>query len=99
MMALELANSQKEENLALAQERRARVISDISLAAERSSEAQENMASAALSRAKTITEIASLETDQVLKVLEFVNSLEKQEVAGRDEGSPENKQVLQEQQI
>jgi len=84
-LAMEIGNAQKEQALALAQERRARVISDISLAAERSSEAQENMAQAGLARAKTITEIASMEDDRILKVLEFVNQLEQQEMQARDD--------------
>lgn len=83
-MALELANAQKEQMLSLAQERRARVVADISLAAERSSEAEENRAQAALARAKTITEIAQLRDDRILKVLEFVNMLEQQESADRE---------------
>jgi hypothetical protein len=83
-LAMDLGNAQKEQMLALAQERRARVISDISLSAERSSEAQENMAQAALARAKTITEIASMEDERLLKVLSFVNMLESQEMQARD---------------
>jgi hypothetical protein len=83
-LAMELGNSQKEQNLALAQERRARVVADISLASERSSEAEENRAQAALARAKTITEIATLEDDRIMKVLEFVNMLELQEQQDRE---------------
>lgn len=80
-MALELANSQKEENIALAQERRARVLSDVALATERQSEAAENRAQAALARAKTITEIASMQDERILRVLQFVEQLEQQEQA------------------
>lgn len=83
-MGLELANAQKEQMLSLAQERRARVVADLSLASERASEAEENRAQAALARAKTITEIASLRDDRILKVLEFVNMLEQQEAADRE---------------
>lgn len=78
-MALELMNSQKEENLALAQARRARVLGEVGLYEERISEAAENRSQAALARAKTISEIATLEDDRIIKVLEFVNSLEQQE--------------------
>lgn len=84
-MALELANAQKEQAIALAQERRGRVISDIALAQERASEAEENRAQAALARAKTITEIAQMEDDRLLRVLEFVNMLERQEIADREQ--------------
>lgn len=83
-LAMELANSQKEENLALAQERRARVIADIALGQERISEAEQNRAQAALDRAKTITEIAQMEDDRLLRVLEFVNLLNRQEIQDRE---------------
>lgn len=83
-LALELGNAEKEQKLALAQERRARVISDISLAEERASEAEENRAQAALAKAKTLTEIASMEDDRLLKVLDFVNTLEQQEIQDRE---------------
>ena len=82
-MALELANAKKEQDLALAQERRARVVADLSLAKERASEAEENRAQAALARAKTITEIASMRDERILRVLEFVNMLERQEAEDR----------------
>lgn len=78
-LAMELGNAQKEQSLALAQERRARVLADVGLSVSRASQAEENRADAALARAKTITEIASLEDDRILKVLEFVNMLEAQE--------------------
>ncbi len=82
-MALELANAQKEQMLALAQERRARVVADLSLSQERASEAEENRAQAALARAKTITEIAAMKDDRIIKVLEFVNRLEQAESQDR----------------
>ena len=82
-LAMELGNAQKEQALALAQERRARVVADISLSSERASEAEENRAQAALARAKTITEIAQLEDDRIIKVLNFVNQLEQQETQDR----------------
>ena len=83
-MALELSNAQKEQMLALAQERRARVVADLSLSAERASEAEENRAQAALARAKTITEISDMELGKVMKVLEFVNMLEMQETTDQE---------------
>jgi hypothetical protein len=75
-MQMELANSQKEANLALAQVRRGREVGELGLMQYRSSEAQQNIAEAALTRAKTITEIASMEDDRIMKVIQFVNSLE-----------------------
>ena len=86
-LAMELGNSQKESNLALAQERRARVLADIGLHEERVSEAAENRAQAALARAKTITEIASMNEDRLIKVLDFVNQLEMQEAAAQEQVS------------
>ncbi len=81
---LEEMQANKEEKLALAQERRARVISDLALKDERESEAQQNIAQAALDRAKTITEIAKMNDDRILQVLHFVNELVKQEALGRE---------------
>lgn len=83
-MEIEELNSKKEANLGLAQERKARVISDLALKDERESEAQQNIAQAALDRARAITEIAKLHEDRILQVLEFVNSLENQEAQGRE---------------
>ena len=83
-MELEVQNATKEEKLALAQERRSRVISNLSLKDERESEAQQNIAQAALDRAKTITEIAKMHDDRILQVLQFVNQLEQQEALGRE---------------
>ena len=77
-------DSEKEANLGLAQERRSRVISNLSLKDERESEAQQNIAQAALDRARAITEIASMHEDRILKVLQFVNGLEAQEATGRE---------------
>lgn len=83
-LALEIGNAQKEQSLALAQERRARVVADLALSSERASEAEENRAQAALARAKTITEIAQMEDERIIRVLEFVNMLEKQEAGDRE---------------
>lgn len=83
-LEIQVLAATKEEKLGLAQERRARVISDLALKDERESEAQQNIARAALDRAKTITEIASMKDDRILKVLQFVNMLEQQEAAGRE---------------
>lgn len=82
-IAMKLGNAKIESDLAMAQERRARVVADISLSQERASEAEENRAQAALARAKTITEIASMQDERILKVLEFVNMLEQQESQDR----------------
>lgn len=81
---MDLLVATKEEKLGLAQERRSRVISNLSLKDERESEAQQNIAQAALDRAKAITEIASMHEDRLMRVLEFVNALEQQEAVGRE---------------
>ncbi len=77
-------DSETQANTGLAQERKSRVISNLSLKDERESEAQENIAKAALDRAKAITEIAKMNEDRILQVLTFVNSLEQQEAMGRE---------------
>jgi hypothetical protein len=84
-MQIQLQNAQKEQMIALAQERRARVVADLSLSQERASEAEENRAQAALARAKTITEIASMQDERILRVLEFVNQMEAQEAVDRQQ--------------
>lgn len=86
-LAMELGNAEKEQKIALAQERRARVVADLGLAEERISEASSNRADAALARAKTITEIATMEDERIIRVLEFVNMLEAQEAIGQDQVS------------
>lgn len=83
-LQLEVLNATKEEKLGLAQERRSRVISNLSLKDERESEAQQNIAQAALDRARAITEIAKLREDRIMQVLQFVNTLEQQEAQGRE---------------
>lgn len=83
-MSLELQNAQKEQSIALAQERRARVLADIGLSVERSSEAEQNRSQAALDRARTITEIAKMNDDRLLQVLNYINMIESQEIADRE---------------
>lgn len=83
-MQMEVLNATKEEKLGLAKERESRVVSNLSLKDERESEAQQNIAAAALDRAKAITEIAGMNEDRILKVLQFVNTLQMQEAAGRE---------------
>ncbi len=83
-MQIEAMNAKKEADIGLAEERRSRVISNLSLKDERESEAQQNIAQAALDRARTITEIAKMHDDRILQVLQFVNQLEQQEAAGRE---------------
>lgn len=81
---IESLDAKKEADLGLAQERKSRVISNLSLKDERESEAQQNIAQAALDRAKAITEIAKMNEDRIIQVLQFVNQLEAQEAMGRE---------------
>lgn len=83
-MQMEVLNATKEEKLGLAKERQSRTISNLALKDERESEAQQNIAQAALDRAKAITEIAQMNENRVMQVLQFVNQLEQQEAAGRE---------------
>jgi hypothetical protein len=81
---IDVMKATKEEKLGLAQERRSRVISNLALKDERESESVENMANAALERAKAITEIANLNEDRILKVLQYIDVLEQQEMQARE---------------
>lgn len=67
--ALEM--SQIDQNTALAEERRARVLSDIGLARERSSEAEQNYAKAMLDNAKTATEIQNLNRKPIMDFIKL----------------------------
>lgn len=71
-----LIDAEREQKISLAQERRARVLSDIGLARERISQVQDNRASAALDRAKALTEIQKLSDDRLMSLVQFVRSLE-----------------------
>ena len=76
--ALEM--SQVDQNTALAEERRARVLSDIGLAKERMSEVEQNHAKALLDNARTVKEIEDLDRKRLLDVLSLASEIsEKQE--------------------
>lgn len=83
-MQIESLNAKKEADLGLAQERKARVISDLALKDERESEAQQNIAQAALDRVKAMVEISKMHEDRLLQVAQFINQLEQQEARGRE---------------
>lgn len=70
-----LTESKIEEQIALAQERRARVLSDIGLHRERVSESEQNYAKALLDNVKTIREMQAMETDQFMDALRLVHEL------------------------
>jgi acetate kinase len=67
--ALEM--SQIDQNTALAEERRARVLADIGLARERISEGEQNYARALLDNAKTVNEIKDMDRKRLLDVMEL----------------------------
>lgn len=68
--------STTEENLALAEERRARVLADIGLAKERISEGEQNYAKALLDNARTAKEIQDLDNKSFLEVLNIAKELQ-----------------------
>lgn len=79
-----LVEAETQEKIALAQERRARMVADIGLARERISEAAENRSQAALARAKTLAEIDKMDTDRLLQVMNFMQQLEMSEAAAQE---------------
>jgi hypothetical protein len=80
--ALEL--SQIDQNTALAEERRARVLSDIGLAKERMSEMDQNYAKALLDNAKTVTEIQDMDRKRLLDVMKIASDLKIQHEINMD---------------
>lgn len=71
-----LAISETEENLALAEERRARVLADIGLAKERISEGEQNYAKALLDNARTAKEIQDLDRKSFIDVMHIAKELQ-----------------------
>lgn len=70
-----LTISQVEQNTALAEERRARVLADIGLAKERMSEQAQNYAKALLDNAKTANEIADTDRKRMIDVMKMVTEI------------------------
>lgn len=71
--ALEM--SQIDQNTALAEERRARVLADIGLARERISEQEQNHAKALLDNAKTVKEIQDMDRKRLLDVMKLASEI------------------------
>lgn len=67
------------QSTALAEERRARVLSDIGLAKERESEVTQNHAKAFLDNAKTIAQIEDIPRKRLVEVLQLAANLKQQE--------------------
>jgi len=85
----QLALSQKEENIALAQERRARVLADIGLARERISESEQNYAKALLENVQAVAEMEDMDRRRMVDVIKLAADLYKVK-------SAETEQTLQE---
>lgn len=68
---MQLEMSKIDENTALAQERRARVLADIGLARERISESEQNHAKALLDNAKTAETIQDMGRKRVIEVMQL----------------------------
>jgi hypothetical protein len=70
-----LEESQIDNNLALAQERRARVIADIGLAKERESEVTQNNAKALLDNVRAYAEIENMDRTHLLDVMKLTHDM------------------------
>lgn len=73
----ELVESQTDQNISLAQERRARVLADIGLARERITEGAQNEAKALLDNARTIKEMESMGNDQLMDAIRLAMDMHK----------------------
>jgi len=70
-----LENSQVENNLALAQERRARVLADLGLAKERESEVVQNNAKALLDNVRTIAELEDMDNRGIMDMVRLSHEM------------------------
>lgn len=75
----QLEISQIEQNTALAEERRARVLADIGLAKERISESEQNYAKAFLDNAKTVKQIQDMDRKRIIDVMELAASMKEKQ--------------------
>lgn len=89
----QLEMSQIDNNLALAQERRARVIADIGLARERISEGEQNRAKALLDNAKTFAEIEDLDRAHFLEVMRFAHETQMEDDERTEEKLQEDQKL------
>lgn len=72
----QLELSQIENNLALAQERRGRVLADLGLARERISEGEQNYAKALLDNARTIAEIEDMDRAGTMEAMRLAHDMQ-----------------------
>lgn len=90
-----LKQSLIEQQTALAQERRARVLSDIGLARERLAEGEQNYAKALLDNAKTIKEMEDLDRRRLIDVVKLVTDLKVQSEEKAEERIQEDLQTAE----
>lgn len=76
---LALQMSQVDQNTALAEERRARVLADIGLARERISEGEQNYAKALLDNARTVKEIQDIDRKRLFDVMKLAADIRMKE--------------------
>lgn len=96
ILQAKLAASKADEQTALAQERRARVLADIGLARERISESHQNESKAFLDGVKAIKEIESLSTDNLTKAYQLHQQL-KSDAGAEAEATMQGDMTKQEQ--
>ena len=77
--------SQIDNNLALAQERRGRVLADLGLARERISEGEQNYAKALLDNARTVAEIEDMDRGHLLEVMKLAHEMQQESSQRTDE--------------
>lgn len=87
--------SQTDQNIALAQERRARVLSDIGLARERISEGEQNYAKALLDNAKTVSEMKKNETDAVMDAVRLAMEMSQMSRQRADDTLSQDSKVME----
>jgi len=87
--------SQIDQNTALAEERRARVLSDIGLARERMSEGEQNYAKALLDNVKTVSEIQDIDRKRLVDVMRIVADIRMQEDAKTEQKLDSDAQRVQ----
>ncbi len=87
--------SQSDQNVALAQERRARVLSDIGLARERISEGEQNYAKALLDNAKTVSEMKKSRDDSVMDAVRLAMEMSQMANQRANETLSQDSQVME----
>lgn len=90
-----LVAAQTDNNIAMAQERRARVLADIGLARERISEGEQNYAKAHLDNAKTAKEIQSMDRKETLDAVRVAMEMYELSQQKANETLSKDAQVMQ----